>query len=57
MQASKVGVAVTAGTSTVTIPVTAAQRARLRADGSAIVSYVTTDDKVQAFDLPLAVAR
>ena len=48
--------AITAGTTTVTIPVTAAQRAKLRADGSAIVSYVTSDDKVQAFDLPLASA-
>ncbi len=45
------------GTTTVTLPITAAQRARLRADGSALVSWVNGSDAAQAFDLPLASAK
>jgi hypothetical protein len=46
-------VAVTAGTQRVSIPVDAAARDRLARDGSALVSYETTADEVQALDLPL----
>ncbi len=48
---------IAAGTTTVSMSVTPAERARLRADGSAILSYVTNNDEVQAFDLPLAAAK
>jgi hypothetical protein len=46
-------VAVSAGTQHVSIPVDAAARDRLARDGSALVSYETTADEVQALDLPL----
>jgi len=48
---------VTAGTRTVRIPLDAAQRARLARDGSALISYLTPSDEVQALDLPLAQAK
>ena len=38
---------------TVTIPLDAAAYAALRADGSALVSFETEDDEVQALDVPL----
>ena len=44
----------TPGAQTMTIDLTAAQRDRLRHDGSALISYETPDDAVQAFDVPLA---
>jgi hypothetical protein len=37
----------------VTIPVDAAARAALAADGSSLISFETRDEEVQAFDLPL----
>ena len=46
--------AVTAGTRHVTIPLDAAGRAKLARDGTALVSYLTPDDEVQALALPLA---
>lgn len=48
---------VTAGTRTVRIPLDAAQRAKLARDGSALVSYLTAANEVQAFDRPLAQAK
>ncbi|HEX5926568.1 MAG TPA: Ig-like domain repeat protein [Baekduia sp.] len=50
-------VSMTAGTQHVRIPLDAAGRAKLAKDGSALVSYLTPDDEVQAFDLPLAQAK
>jgi hypothetical protein len=50
-------VAVTAGTQRVTIPLDAAGRAKLAADGTALVSYLTPADEVQALQLPLAQAK
>ena len=37
-----------------TIPLTAAQRAALERDGSALISFETPAGEVQAFDMPLA---
>lgn len=48
--------AMTAGTQHVTIPLDAAGRAKLAADGTALVSYLTTADEVQALAQPLAQA-
>ena len=42
-----------AGRQTVRIPLDAAAHARLRADGSALVSFETPDDEVQALDVRL----
>lgn len=50
-------IAVTAGTQRVTIPLDAAGRAKLAADGTALVSYLTPADEVQALQLPLAQAK
>ncbi len=50
-------VSVTAGTQHVHVALDAAGRAKLAKDGAALVSYLTPDDEVQAFDLPLAQAR
>ena len=50
-------VSMDAGTQHVRIPLDAAGRAKLAKDGSALVSYLTPDDEVQAFDLPLAQAK
>ncbi|WP_445147822.1 PIG-L family deacetylase [Baekduia sp. Peel2402] len=50
-------VAMTAGTQHVRIPLDAAGRAKLAKDGSALVSYLTPANEVQAFDLPLAQAK
>jgi LmbE family N-acetylglucosaminyl deacetylase len=50
-------VAVTSGTQHVTIPLDAASRAKLAKDGTALVSYLTPADEVQAFALPLAQAK
>jgi LmbE family N-acetylglucosaminyl deacetylase len=47
----------TAGTQHVTIPLDAAGRAKLAADGTALVSYLTPADEVQALALPLAQAK
>ena len=47
-------VAVTAGTQRITIDLDSAGRAKLAADGSALVSFETSGGEVQAFDLPLA---
>jgi hypothetical protein len=41
------------GTRTVTIPLSAQASAALAGDGSALVSFQTADDEVQALDLPL----
>ena len=43
----------TRGKRTITIPLTAEQSARLARDGSALISFQTPDDEVQALDLPL----
>jgi hypothetical protein len=45
--------AVTAGTKHVTIPLDAAGYAALSGNGSALVSFETPNDEVQAFDVPL----
>jgi hypothetical protein len=50
-------VAVTAGTQHVTIPLDATGRAKLAKDGSALVSYLTPSNEVQALALPLAQAK
>jgi hypothetical protein len=42
---------ITRGTQRWSIPLTPAQRARLAADGRLLVSYETSDNKVQAFDI------
>jgi LmbE family N-acetylglucosaminyl deacetylase len=47
-------VAVTSGSQHVSIPLDAAARAALVRDGSALVSYETPADEVQALDVPLA---
>ncbi|HMJ37797.1 MAG TPA: PIG-L family deacetylase [Baekduia sp.] len=47
-------VAVRRGTQHVKIRLDAAGRAKLAKDGTALVSYLTPDDEVQAFALPLA---
>lgn len=47
-------IAVTAGTQHVSIPLDAAGRAKLAKDGTALVSYLTPADEVQALALPLA---
>jgi hypothetical protein len=44
----------TGGTKTVTIPLTSAAYAALARDGSALISFETPDDEVQALDLALA---
>jgi hypothetical protein len=44
----------TGGTKTVNIPLTPAAYAALARDGSALISFETPDDEVQALDLPLA---
>ena len=46
-------VQVRAGRTQVSIPLTAAQRAKLAADGKLLVSYETVNDEVQALDLRL----
>ncbi len=55
--ASKTVTFTVAGTQAVSIPLTEAQRAALAADGSMLVSYVSAQNTVQAFDLPLAAAH
>ncbi|QNE21381.1 LmbE family protein [Kribbella qitaiheensis] len=45
--------AITTKTRQLSIPITAAQRDRLRADGRLLLSYETTKGEVQAFDLRL----
>ncbi|MDX6686558.1 MAG: hypothetical protein QOF86_2686 [Baekduia sp.] len=47
-------VAMTGGTQHVSIPLDGAGRAKLANDGTALVSYLTPADEVQAFALPLA---
>jgi LmbE family N-acetylglucosaminyl deacetylase len=47
-------VTMTAGTKHVSISLDGAGRAKLAKDGTALVSYLTPDDEVQAFALPLA---
>ena len=47
-------VELSAGTKHVSIPLDAAARARLAADGSALISFETPDDEVQALDISLA---
>jgi LmbE family N-acetylglucosaminyl deacetylase len=47
-------VSLTAGNHRVSIDLTPAQRSRLATDGSALISFVTPANEVQAFDLPLA---
>jgi len=49
--------AVTAGTQHLSIPLDAASRAKLAKDGTALVSYLTPADEVQALALPLAQAK
>ena len=49
-----VTVPLSAGKKRVSIPLDAAARARLAADGSALISFETPDDEVQALDIPLA---
>jgi len=44
---------ITRGTSRWSIPLTPAQRAKLAADGHLLVSYETSQNKVQAFDIRL----
>ncbi|MEU4608265.1 PIG-L family deacetylase [Kribbella sp. NPDC023972] len=44
---------ITRGTQRWSIPLTPAQRAKLAADGRLLVSYETSDNKVQAFDIRL----
>ena len=46
-----------AGTQRVSIALTPEERAKLARDGSALVSFATPNDEVQAFDLPLAQVR
>ena len=48
---------VTPGVQHFSIPLTAAQRARLTADGHLLLSYETSQNKVQAFDLRLSGSR
>ncbi len=52
-----VSVAVAAGHRHVTIPLDAASYAKLAATGSALVSFETPADQVQALDIPLAKVR
>ena len=47
-------VAVSSGMQHVTIPLDAGAFAKLAADGSALVSFETPNDEVQAFDIALA---
>ena len=47
-------VAVAAGKQKVTIPLDAATYAKLAADGSALISFETPNDEVQALDIPLS---
>ena len=47
-------IAVSPGMQRVTIPLDADAYAKLAADGSALVSFETPNDEVQAFDIPLA---
>jgi VCBS repeat-containing protein len=49
--------AMTAGTQHVTIPLDAAGRAKLAKDGTALVSYLTPANEVQALAAPLAQAK
>jgi hypothetical protein len=52
--AQRLAIPVTAGTQHVSLPLDAAARAKLAADGSALVSFETAQDEVQALDAPLA---
>ena len=49
-------VAVTAGKRTVSIPLDAAAYAKLSTNSSALISFETPQDEVQAFDVPLGVS-
>ena len=52
--ARKLAIPIATGAQHVSIPLDAAARARLAADGSALVSFETAAGEVQAFDAPLA---